>query len=172
MTIDHRPLTNDQAFSCWKEGCFVIGQWSMVNGHPSRKETGMIRRVLLLAAGLLAASLLLAHHGTSTYDMNTEISLTGAVKEWTYGSPHTWLWLTTKGPKAEEWSIESAPPTYLTGQGWSASTLKAGEELTILISPLRGGEPRRGILLEVRKSDGKTLVVRPRGSFGRPASLK
>jgi hypothetical protein len=114
-----------------------------------------------------------AHHGTSTYDMNTEISLTGTVKEWTFGSPHTWLWFNAKGSQgtSEEWSIESAPPTYLTGQGWSAATLKAGEALTILISPLRGGEPRRGILLEVKKSDGKTLVVRPRGSFGRPRTI-
>lgn len=122
----------------------------------------------LLVSGMSAA----AHHGTSTYDMNTEISLTGTVKEWTFGNPHTWLWLTINTPQksSEEWSIESAPPTYLTGQGWSVSTLKAGEQLTVLISPLRS-EPKRGILLEVRRSNGETLIVRPRGSFGRPARL-
>lgn len=113
-----------------------------------------------------------AHHGTSTYDMNVEIRLTGTVKEWTFGNPHTWLWLTVPRSDApiEEWSIESAPPNYLTGQGWSPSTLKAGEKLTAVISPLKG-EPKRGILLEVQRSDGKTLVVRPRGSFGRPARV-
>src|SRR5262245_54506433 len=90
-----------------------------------------------------------AHHGTSTYDMNAEIQLTGTVKEWTFGNPHTWLWLTVAAPQkpAVEWSIESAPPNYLTQQGWSPTTLKAGETLTVLISPLKS-EPRRGILLE------------------------
>ena len=134
-------------------------------------------RATLLA--LAAASLLgiapssIAHHGTSTYDMNTEIQLTGIVKEWTFGNPHTWLWLTVAGAQkpAAEWSIESAPPNYLTQQGWSVSTLKAGETLTVLISPLKN-EPRRGILLEAKRSSGEILIVRPRGSFGRPASTK
>ena len=119
---------------------------------------------------LIGAAVAGAHHGTSTYDMNTEISLTGTVKEWTFGNPHTWLWLTVNSAQkpAEEWSIESAPPTYLTGQGWSASTLKAGETLTALVSPLKT-EPHRAILLEVKRSNGETLIVRPRGAFGRPA---
>jgi hypothetical protein len=68
---------------------------------------------------------------------------------------------------AEEWSIESAPPTYLSRQGWSASTLKPGEQITVLVSPIKG-QPRRGILLEVERTTGETLIVRPRGSFGRP----
>jgi hypothetical protein len=114
-----------------------------------------------------------AHHGTSLYDMNTEISLTGTVKEWTFENPHSWLWLnaTRSGGSTEEWSIESAPPTYLARQGWSRSTLKAGEKITILISPLKR-EPKRGILLEVKRSSGETLIVRPRGSFGRPGSIR
>ena len=113
------------------------------------------------------------HHGTSTYDMTREIQLTGTVKEWTFGNPHTWLWLTVAAPQqtAIEWSIESAPPNYLLQQGWSATTLKAGETLTVLVSPLKT-EPRRAILLEVKRASGETLIVRPRGAFGRPASIK
>jgi len=112
------------------------------------------------------------HHGTSQYEMDTEVSLTGTVKEWTFENPHSWLWLNVTAAKGnvEEWSIESAPPTYLSRQGWSAATLKAGEKITILMSPLRR-ETRRGILLEVKRSNGETLIVRPRGSFGRPAGI-
>jgi hypothetical protein len=104
--------------------------------------------------------------------MTKEVSLTGTVKEWTFNNPHSWLWLNVKPSQGtvEEWSIESAPPNYLTRQGWSASTLKAGENITILTSPLKG-EPKRGILLEVKRSGGETLIVRPRGSFGRPISV-
>jgi hypothetical protein len=105
--------------------------------------------------------------------MGTELRLTGTVKEWTFENPHSWLWLLVTSPKGtvEEWSIESAPPTYLARQGWSASTLKAGDKLVVLVSPLKR-EAKRGILLEVQRSSGETLIVRPRGSFGRPASVQ
>jgi len=122
---------------------------------------------------LAAAGVSMGHHGTSTYDMEKEIQLTGTVKEWTFSNPHSWLWLkaAVSQKPSEEWSIESAPPSYLSQRGWSASTLKAGETLTVLVSPLKG-EPRRAILLEVKRASGEVLVVRPRGSFGRPAAIK
>src|SRR5262245_32685551 len=120
---------------------------------------------------MVAAGALFAHHGTSMYDMNKELELTGTVKEWTFENPHSWLWLVTPAKATgEEWSIESAPPNYLARQGWSSSTLKPGEKITILISPMKG-EPKRGILLEVKRSNGESLIVRPRGSFGRPAKV-
>jgi hypothetical protein len=128
--------------------------------------------ILFLASMVaMAASIpAVVHHGTSTYEMDKELQLTGTVKEWTFNNPHSWLWLNATAPKKEEWSIESAPPSYLSPRGWSTFTLKAGEKLTVLVSPLKG-EPRRAILLEVKRPSGETLVVRPRGSFGRPASL-
>jgi hypothetical protein len=131
----------------------------------------LIAITALALAGI--APLSAGHHGTSTYDMTIDTELKGTVKEWTFGNPHSWLWLTVTESQqpAVEWSIESAPPNYLSQQGWSASTLKTGETLTALVSPLKG-EPRRGILLEVKRASGETLVVRPRGSFGRPASVK
>ena len=125
--------------------------------------------IVLLAVVAVGAG----HHGTSTYDMEKEIQLRGTVKEWAFENPHSWLWLKVVIPQKgiEEWSIESAPPSYLSQRGWSASTLKVGETLTVLVSPLKG-EPGRAILLEVKRSSGEVLVVRPRGSFGRPAAKK
>ena len=132
----------------------------------------LIITVLVAVSLITGTSLLFAHHGTSEYDMNKEISLAGSVKEWTFTNPHSWLTLTVTPDRGgqEEWSIESAPPSYLTTQGWSVSTLKAGEKLTALVSPKKG-EVRKGILLEVKRSSGETLIVRPRGSFGRPARI-
>jgi hypothetical protein len=139
-----------------------------VHMTPMRRVLAAFCRASVFIACAASA---LAHHGTSLYEMNKEISLTGTVKAWTFENPHSWLWLNAALPGAvEEWSIESAPPSYLARQGWSASTLKAGEKITILISPLRG-EVRRGILLEVKRANGEALIVRPRGAFGRPAKL-
>jgi hypothetical protein len=107
--------------------------------------------------------------------MSEEISLTGTVREWTFGNPHTWLWLDVTAPDGEvtEWSIESAPPSYMAQQGWSAASLERGEQVTILISPLRNeNEPNRGILLEIDPANGRALIVRPPGRFGRPATAE
>lgn len=116
-----------------------------------------------------------AHHGTSEYVMTEELTLTGTVKEWTFGNPHTWLWLdvTTADGSVIEWSIESAPPGYMARQGWSEKSLERGEEVTVLISPLRNRrQPNRGILLEIDAASGPALVVRPPGRFGRPAKTE
>lgn len=132
--------------------------------------------VLGLGASLLFASGgAVAHHGTSQYIMTEEIALTGTVAEWTFEPPHSWLRLQVTGPNGAvgEWSIESAPPGYMEAQGWSEASLERGDRVTVLISPLRDEtEPRRGILLEVDPADGEALIVRPRGRFGRPATLE
>jgi hypothetical protein len=128
-----------------------------------------------LVIGLSCAATAFAHHGTSEYDMTEEIALTGTVKEWSFGNPHTWLRLEVPAPNGDvpEWSIESAPPSYMARQGWSAESLEPGEEVTILISPLRNeNEPHRGILLEIDPANGEKLIVRPPGRFGRPAETE
>ena len=119
---------------------------------------------------LLSAALLTAHHGTSLYAMDKEIVLTGTIKEWSWHNPHTWLYLRVPGVdgQLDEWSLESAPPAYLARQGWSETTLTAGEKVSATICLLKTPDgSKTGILLEVAREHGEVLVVRPPGSFGR-----
>jgi hypothetical protein len=127
-----------------------------------------MRLKLLLLVFLAAAAPLTAHHGTSLYDMEKEIVLTGTIAEWSWRNPHTWLSLEVPGSggSVEAWSIESAPPAYMARQGWSATTFKSGEKVAVTICLLKAG-PRAGILLEVARGNGEVVIVRPRGSFGR-----
>lgn len=121
------------------------------------------------------ASLAFAHHGTSAYVMTEEITLTGTVDDWSFRNPHTWLRLNVTGPDGTvtEWSIESAPPSYMARQGWSAESLERGDVVTVLVSPLRNkNEPHRGILLEIDPAGADALIVRPPGRFGRPAAAE
>jgi hypothetical protein len=118
---------------------------------------------------LAAAVPIAAHHGVSTYDMQKEAVLEGTVKEWRWGNPHTWLYLTVTGGdgKTENWSIEGAPPNWMTGQGWTTTSLKSGEKVSIKFHPSRL-EPKGGILMEVHQSDGKVLKVNRPARLGGP----
>lgn len=110
---------------------------------------------------MMMVTSVLAHHGTSLYQMDKQIVLTGTVKEWRWGSPHTWLWITVPASSgaSEEWSIESPPPNWMQRQGWSEKTLKAGDRVSIKASPRRG-EARAGILVEITRPGGEVLVIR------------
>lgn len=119
----------------------------------------------LLAVALAAHAFggpALAHHGVSTYRMDVVETLDGVVAAWRFGSPHTWLTLRVD---SAIWEIEGAPPRWMSGQGFTPESLAAGEAVTIIYHPHRS-TPRAGILMEVRRSDGRVLKV------NRPASLR
>jgi hypothetical protein len=140
-----------------------------VSVFTSRTEASRLA-LLFSTICLLSAALLTAHHGTSLYAMDKEIVLTGTIKEWAWRNPHTWLCLRVPGVggQLDEWSLESAPLAYLARQGWSETTLRAGEKVSATICLLRMPDgSKTGILLEVAREHGEVLVVRPPGSFGR-----
>jgi uncharacterized protein DUF6152 len=140
-----------------------------VSLFTSRTEASRLA-LLFATIGLLSAAVLAAHHGTSLYAMDKEIVLRGTIREWSWSNPHTWLSLRVPGVdgRIDEWSLESAPPAYLARQGWSETTLTAGEKVSATICLLRMPDgSKTGILLEVAREHGEVLVVRPPGSFGR-----
>lgn len=115
-----------------------------------------------LAVGALGTAF--AHHGVSTYRMDVVDTLEGVVARWDFGNPHTWLTLRVEHAT---WEIEGAPPRWMTGQGFTAESLAAGEPVTITYHPHRG-RPQAGILMEVRRADGSVLKVNRPASLGGP----
>ncbi len=101
-----------------------------------------ILRAALTGAILLIASPLFAHHGASEYDMTKVVSLNATVKELLFVNPHTLLTFTAKDDsgKPVEWQGELPSPNLLSRRGWSRSTLKAGDQVTVIGAPARNGE--------------------------------
>ena len=115
----------------------------------------------LVIAALLVATSALAHHSNSAFDGDKVMVLTGTVTEWKWTNPHVWIILSVddgKGGKAQ-WSIEGRTPGQLVRAGWSKTTLKPGETITIDFSPAKDGSPT-GLLTRVRRADG-TVVGDP-----------
>lgn len=125
----------------------------------------MIRTIVTLA--VLAVAVLqplpaLSHHSNVAYEVTKVITVTGAVREFEWVNPHTWVHLVVddgKGGKVE-WAAEGRAPGILLRAGWTRSSLKPGETVTIDLSPAKDGS-RTGIIARVTKADGTILSNQP-----------
>lgn len=106
-----------------------------------------------------------AHHSPAMFDQQQRVSLQGTVRDFQWRNPHSYIQLVVDQPDGSqvEWSIETAAPMYLQQSGWKPSSLKPGDRISVLVSPLRkqGGTPG-ALLIEAKRADG-SLVGRQAG---------
>lgn len=117
---------------------------------------------LVLVTVLALAAPALSHHSNVAYEVTKVITVTGVVKEFQWVNPHTWVILTVddgKGAKVE-WAAEGRAPGILLRAGWTRSSLKAGETVTIDMSPSKDGS-KTAIIARVTKADGTILSNQP-----------
>jgi hypothetical protein len=110
----------------------------------------------LSLVGLAAPAL--AHHSMAMFDKGQAIQLTGTVKKMLWTNPHSWLHIMVRQPDGSEveWSLESQPPVDLLREGWKRNSVKAGDKVTVVASPLKDGRPG-GSLINVTLPDGMVL---------------
>jgi len=99
-------------------------------------------RAALAAAVFLSPIPLLAHHGASEYDMTKIVTLNATVEKLQFVNPHTMLDFTAKDEtgKTVEWEGELPSPNLLSRRGWNRSTLKPGDQVTVIGAPAKNGE--------------------------------
>ena len=99
-----------------------------------------------------------AHHGAVGYDYSVpRKTLKGTVSRFTWQNPHTLLLLDVKDEKGNVvvWTMELNNPGNLVELGWSHSSLKPGDEITVTFNPAKN-KPN-GICVDVLFSDGRKL---------------
>ena len=113
-------------------------------------------------AVLLAAASAHAHHSNSAFDGDKVVVLTGTVTEWKWSNPHVWIFLSVADDKGAKvaWAIEGRTPGQLIRSGWSKSSLKPGDIITVDFSPAKDGS-KTGLLTRVRLADGSVLGQAP-----------
>jgi hypothetical protein len=125
----------------------------------------MIRAIvtsLALATIVLVPRLAQSHHSNVAYEVTKVITVTGVVREFQWVNPHTWVHVVVddgKGGKVE-WAAEGRAPGVLLRAGWTRNSLKAGETVTIDMSPAKDGT-RTSIIARVTKADGTILSNQP-----------
>src|SRR6266849_6337712 len=108
-------------------------------GYMNSRKT--IQAALTVILSLISLPLL-AHHGASEYDMTKIVTLAATVKELQFVNPHSLLTFTVKDDsgKIMEWQGELPSPNLLSRRGWSRSTLKPGDQVTVIGAPAKNGE--------------------------------
>jgi len=114
--------------------------------------------IVAAAAVCLCAGSVMAHHSNSAYQVDKVVEVKGTVKSWKWTNPHTWLTLTVQNEKGEmvDWELEGRAPGVLGRIGWDKLILKAGEKVTVHMSPAKDGS-KVGIIARVTKADGTIL---------------
>lgn len=113
-----------------------------------------------LALAGAAAAPALAHHSFAMFDFQASKSVTGTVEQFDWTNPHTFIWLQVPtGPNGatERYGFEGMSPNYLGRRGWSKSTLKPGDKVTVTYHPLKDGS-KGGTYQKVQLQDGKELA--------------
>src|SRR6266516_7592591 len=111
--------------------------------------------VILIACG---ASLAVAHHSTAPFDTTTSQTLSGTVKQVDWTNPHTWVWIDVPNDKngVDTWGFEGMSPNYLGRRGWTKSTLKPGDKISVTFRPLKDGS-KGGMFVSAARPNGQVL---------------
>jgi hypothetical protein len=110
--------------------------------------------------GLLAAGAAGAHHSFAMFDQSERVTLKGAVTAFEWTNPHAFIQISVADAagKPENWSIELNSPNNLKRQGWSSTSLKPGDEVSLVMYPLRDmSDHKGGLFIQVTKADGTVL---------------
>ncbi|HEY6814936.1 MAG TPA: DUF6152 family protein [Croceibacterium sp.] len=122
--------------------------------HLSRKLS------LALAGGaVLLAVPVAAHHSFAMFDNTRSITLRGKVAVYQWTNPHAYLEVDAEeaGGGTRHYTLEMTSINMMSRGGWTSRTVKAGDEVTVYVAPLRDGRPG-GLVLEVVLPDGRHML--------------
>ncbi len=115
---------------------------------------------LLFTAVLMVGSPALAHHGSGvSYILNKGVTMEGTVTEFRWQNPHVYIMYDVKDAQGNvvTWGAETHSPIVCEDEdGWTKSTLKQGDKITITVYPSKISTPR-GLLAKI-VLNGKVII--------------
>jgi hypothetical protein len=110
-----------------------------------------------VVVGALSLSPAVAHHSFAPYEPTLQIKLSGVVTEFKWVNPHVYIDMDTIDEKTgarKHWLVEGASTSILNRAGWKFNMIKPGDRITVIVSPLRSGEPG-ALLKQITLADGR-----------------
>ena len=123
-----------------------------------------IPSLIVAVAAMLAAAAArpaLAHHSRAMFDMTRNVTYRGVVKEYRWQNPHSHIVITvgsdaTDPATAGTWEIEASAINLMITRGWTPTTYKRGDPITVVAHPSTNGS-RLVLLFYAIQPDGTRL---------------
>lgn len=122
-------------------------------------------RLMTATLLLLAPAAAVAHHSFAAFfEGDKSVKLTGTVTAFRFTNPHGTIGFDVAGPdgKVTHWVAETNSPAVLMRRGWTRTSLKPGDRVTIDGWPSRDGKPYLR-LRQALDANGKSIGGAPFG---------
>jgi hypothetical protein len=123
-----------------------------------------VRSVIALAVGIscvVGAVSTAAHHSfAAEFDANKKVTVTGTVTRIEWMNPHARFYVDVKDEsgKVVNWDFELASPNGLMRRGWTRSSLKAGDVVTVVAYGAKNA-PYVANASSITMSDGRKMFA-------------
>lgn len=126
-------------------------------------KTKFLTAFILVLVILTFSRPLAAHHGNAVYDDTKTIILKGTVTQWVWANPHCILHLDVSDDSGQvvSWIVETENPTSMFNIGWSKTSFKPGDQVTVTALQVKNGKPI-GRIVDALLPSGQKLVGKAR----------
>jgi uncharacterized protein DUF6152 len=126
----------------------------MMQGKHMKNSKWIVPVAAAVALGI--ASPAFSHHSHAMFDHDKVVTITGTVAEWVFRNPHVFLYVNIKTDSGEtvKYAVEMSNITNMLKVGFTATTFKAGDTVTVELHPLLDGRPG-GNYIVATSADGK-----------------
>ena len=103
-----------------------------------------------------------AHHSFSAeFDAKQPLTMTGTVTKLEWTNPHVWFYIDVKDDtgKVTNWGMEMGSPNGLLRTGWTRTSMKIGDVVTVDGFKARNGTPNGNATSVVMSGTGKKLFA-------------
>lgn len=105
-----------------------------------------------------------AHHSfTAIYDLKQAVTVKGTIVQVRLTNPHSWFYIDVKNAAGgvDHWAFEAGTPSGMIRNGYKASVIKQGDEVTVTGFHAKDPAQNTGMLRELTTADGTVF-----GLFG------
>ena len=141
-----------------------------LSARAARQYVGTVWLIFGIVGSVFAMSAF-AHHGNIIFDLERVETMRGTVTRYEWRNPHVYIFVESADDAGNlaEWQLEGDPIPIMTRSGWSRTSLKPGDEVSVRMNPDRNPQRHHALLISLTKPDG--IVLFPR-SGGRSAETR